>query len=204
MVLMTPAAPLTTPLLKGAIGMASSNLNRVCEHCGNAYVPKSSSRQRRFRFCSRQCAGAHTRTHGRHRTPEHRVWANAKYRCDNPRSRQWANYGGRGIRMCERWRESFEAFLLDVGPRPSGGHSLDRIDNSGNYEPGNVRWATATEQRNNTRCNRPMTLGGVTRNLAEWAKAVGIKRSTLDMRVRSGWRDEAALSIPVEKRTKRS
>lgn len=85
-------------------------------------------------------------THGRNKTPEHRSWSGMIQRCTNPNMDSWPDYGGRGIAVCERWRNSFEAFLADVGERPSPAHSLDRIDPNGNYEPGNCRWATRAQQ----------------------------------------------------------
>jgi hypothetical protein len=91
--------------------------------------------------------------------PEYRIWHNIKQRCLNPRNPGWPNYGGRGIRICERWL-CFDNFLQDVGPRPAQQPgrallSLDRINNDGHYEPGNVRWATQKEQCNNRRKKRP-------------------------------------------------
>lgn len=83
--------------------------------------------------------------------PLHDTWHSMKKRCYTPGHGSYAYYGGRGITVCERWRESFSAFLEDVGPRPTPNHSLDRIDNNGNYEPSNVRWATASEQMANRR-----------------------------------------------------
>lgn len=88
---------------------------------------------------------------GRTSTPEYRTWNGAKMRCVSQSNNQWPNYGGRGIKMCERWVDSFDNFLADMGPRPSTTHTLDRLDVNGHYEPGNCRWATPTEQNRNTR-----------------------------------------------------
>lgn len=89
--------------------------------------------------------------HGMHRSAEYGIWAGMKYRCNNPKSRIYNYYGGRGITVCDRWLHSFEAFYADMGPRPSPKHSIDRIDNDGNYEPGNCRWATQAQQAANQR-----------------------------------------------------
>lgn len=88
---------------------------------------------------------------GNNVSPEYRCWAAMKSRCSNPKQISFPNYGGRGIAVCERWQQSFEAFLADMGRKPTPKHSIDRIDNDGNYEPGNCRWATAKEQRSNQR-----------------------------------------------------
>lgn len=100
------------------------------------------------------------------RSREYESWIGAKQRCFNPHNKGWENYGGRGITMCARWRDSFEAFLSDVGPCPGPGYSLDRINNDGDYEPANVRWATAQQQIANQRrcptCGGPWA-GGVSR-----------------------------------------
>lgn len=92
--------------------------------------------------------------HGLCYTPEYRAWAEAIRRCENPRNPGFANYGGRGIKMAPEWRHDFAAFFAHIGPRPGSLYTLDRIDNGGNYEPGNVRWATYKVQANNTRRNK--------------------------------------------------
>jgi hypothetical protein len=92
--------------------------------------------------------------HGMHKSPEFKAWWCARQRCEKPKVKCWPSYGGRGIRMCQEWTNSFLAFYLWVGPRPSPEHSIDRIDNDGNYEPGNVRWATKLQQSLNRRACR--------------------------------------------------
>jgi hypothetical protein len=93
----------------------------------------------------------HLTTHGRSRTPEHVAWKGMKRRCHSPNNHRWEHYGGRGIEVCDRWRDSFENFFADMGPRHSPRHSIDRIDNDGDYEPGNCRWATQSQQMKNRR-----------------------------------------------------
>lgn len=90
-------------------------------------------------------------THGATHTSEYKAWESAKARCFQPNHHGFKNYGGRGITMCEEWRNDFPAFLAHVGPRPHPTYSIDRINNNGNYEPGNVRWATKTQQIHNRR-----------------------------------------------------
>lgn len=118
-------------------------------------------------------------------TPEYRVWAGMKQRCTNPNKKDWADYGGRGISVCPEWFNDFGRFLADVGFRPSSNHSLERKDNNGNYEPGNVKWATAQEQARNRRSPLVMVSHeGETMCVADWAKRLGVSPFTLYSRVK--------------------
>lgn len=128
----------------------------------------------------------HGYTRGRRSTPEYRTWSHMKERCVNPRENRYEDYGGRGIAVCDRWLHSFQYFLADMGPRPSPKHSIDRIDNDGNYEPGNCRWATKAEQAVNARSNVNITASGKTLCAAEWGRRIGIDKGTLYRRVRTG------------------
>jgi hypothetical protein len=94
------------------------------------------------------------KTHGDSGSPEHQTWQRMKRRCDNEKGNRWEHYGGRGIKVCDRWLHSYENFLNDMGRKPSPKHSIDRIDVNGNYEPSNCRWSTPKEQSNNTRRNK--------------------------------------------------
>jgi hypothetical protein len=128
------------------------------------------------------------------RPPVYTSWRNMIQRCTNPRDLQFRNYGGRGIRVCEAWRLDFVAFLRDMGARPPG-TSLDRIDNEGNYEPGNCRWATRQEQQANKRNTRRLTFQGQTLPVAAWARRFGIPSDTLAWRLgRGGWSAARALA----------
>ena len=112
--------------------------------------------------------------------------AGMKQRCYNPKCSQFKNYGGRGIKVCDRWLESVQNFIDDMGLKPEG-LSIDRIDNNGNYEPSNCRWATPKQQRNNQRTCRPLTFKGITKPLRDWAHEYGIHEMTLHHRIIKGW-----------------
>ena len=129
-------------------------------------------------------------------TPEYRTWEAMITRCHNPEVNSYANYGGRGIVVCPQWRESFEQFVLDMGARPAG-CSIERIDNNGPYTPENCRWATRTEQANNRRNTRWITVNGETRTLSEWARITGLAWHTIYNRLVSGWSEDAAINTPI-------
>lgn len=126
-------------------------------------------------------------THGLRYTPEYKTWSSMKERCLNSQHPSYKNYGGRGIKICDRWLNNAEAFYKDMGKRPEG-MSLDRIDNEGNYEPSNCRWATQKEQRNNTRQNRYITWDNKTRTISQWSDETGISQAAITIRLnRLSW-----------------
>jgi predicted DNA-binding protein (UPF0251 family) len=138
--------------------------------------------------------------HGMHKSPEYAIWASMKDRCENFNNQSYTEYGGRGITVCQRWSESFIAFIGDVGKRPNKNLSLDRIDNEGNYEPNNCRWATSKTQMQNTRRNRFVPTDGKSLVLAETARKVGIHKGTLRSRLENErLSTEEALNLPVRK-----
>ncbi len=141
----------------------------------------------------------HGRTRGYSEPPEYRVWCTMRERCSNPKNHKYISYGARGIAVCDRWLD-FGNFIADMGLRPSPCHSIDRINNDGNYEPGNCRWATPKEQANNRRPRKnttqfiPVTISGVTCTVIEWSKINGISISTATRRIESGWSPNIAVT----------
>lgn len=167
--------------------------------------------------CARLAGLELRRTHGEAAhgvvTPEYKAWHNIKQRCENPRERSFRNYGARGVYICDGWRERFDAFLADVGRRPTDGHSIDRVDNDGSYTCGrcadcvakgaamNCKWSTLSEQNCNRRGNRKVTARGETLTIAEWSRKTGIPHETITARLRRGATgEEALMSRPPDKR----
>jgi len=143
---------------------------------------------------AREVVVARNSTHGlsRLRPTEYRSWKDMRARCGNPRNDDYADYGGRGIRVCAAW-DDFAAFYADMGGRPTGA-TIDRIDVNGNYEPGNCRWANATEQANNKRSNHIIQFQGQSRTLAQWCAIFGIEPSKVRYRLKQGWPIDQAFS----------
>lgn len=137
--------------------------------------------------------------HGKYKSPEYAAWHGMQSRCYNDGSSS-PRYKYRGIKVCDRWLESFDNFYADMGDKPSSKHSLDRIDNDGNYTPENCRWATASQQLDNTCRTIRMTLSGETKILTEWADVLNLNPKTLRTRKLRGWSDEQILTTPVRKR----
>jgi hypothetical protein len=119
-------------------------------------------------------------------------------RCHNPKHPKFHHYGGRGIHVADEWRGpgGFEKFLAHIGPKPTPRHEVDRIKNDRGYEPGNVRWATRSDQMRNTRRTVMITARGKTQDLAAWAAELGIPKRTLEWRRAAGWTDEQIVSTP--------
>ena len=130
------------------------------------------------------------------RSPEYTAWANMIRRCEDINGKDYHHYGGRGIRVCRDWRRSFEVFLSEVGRRPSDTHKLERMDNDGNYEPGNVRWATQKEQTNNRRGNRLIEYDGRRMTATQWSEETGLSSGTIIARLDSGWAAKRILNTP--------
>lgn len=138
------------------------------------------------------------------RTKEYALWGSMIQRCCNPKHKKFHNYGGRGISVCQAWRESYPAFLAYMGRRPSPHHSLDRIDNEGDYEPRNVCWATNTEQCNNMRKNFFIEYEGISLTPSGWSRIVGLPRGLIRCRILRGWAIKDALTQEPTKLTKRN
>ncbi len=131
--------------------------------------------------------------------PLYATWKGMLQRCLCTTNSGYHNYGGRGITVCDEWRNSFWRFVSDVGERPSKDYSLDRFpDKNGNYEPNNVRWATDSEQNCNRRDNHPLTALGKTQTMEEWSRETGIPKSTMFNRIRRGWPDNDVVAKPVQ------
>ena len=130
------------------------------------------------------------------RLREYWIWHYMKTRCHNPNASGYYKYGARGIKVCDRWRDSFEAFYQDMGPRPSSQHEIDRIDNKGNYEPGNCQWATKRQNYLNKDRTRWLTFQGKTQCLKDWSAELGLPYSTLQNRLNAGLTVEQAFTNP--------
>lgn len=169
--------------------------------CGNE-KPVKASHLKAARIVSCGCLRSETLSarrlkHGRSETSEYATWLQMRARCHRPTADVYKYYGGRGIRVCDRWRRSFEAFLADMGPRPTTRHRIERLDNDGHYEPGNCKWATQTEQGRNKRNNHKLTYQGLTLTVSQWSERTGLSRNAIESRVdRFGWTAERALTTP--------
>lgn len=139
-------------------------------------------------------------THGMTNSREWETWHRMKRRCSDPNISSYPRYGGRGIRVCQRWLEAFQNFYDDMGKRPSGLYSIERLDSDGHYEPGNCVWATIAEQNCNKSNNVYIEANGETQTCAEWARRLGTNQTTIYSRLRMGWSHERSVTQPVRRK----
>lgn len=137
-------------------------------------------------------------SHGMSRTKEYQVWCSMNERCRNPNNRHYRDYGGRGIVVCEEWKEDFVVFHDYMGDLPFKGATVDRINNELGYFPGNVKWSTQTEQARNRRNNTMLTYNGKTQSMSAWAEEAGMGHSTIQTRMKLGWPIDKVLTEPVD------
>jgi hypothetical protein len=185
---------------ENVIRSASGGIRWNCQcECGNITTVASNNLMKNHtRSCG--CLNAEVRiTHGMSDSAEYLVWYSMIKRCTNADDQAYHNYGGRGITVCDRWLNNFEAFYEDMGARPSPDHTLDRKENDGNYEKNNCRWATHIEQNNNKRNNVFYEYGQEQLTLSEISRRTGISYTTLYKRInRDGLSISQAITKPIE------
>ena len=162
--------------------------------CGGTKITEAG----RLRAGTVQSCGCLRSVGGLSNTPIYYVWRAMLKRCSNPKHQAWKFYGARGIKVCARW-QSFDNFRADMGEPPTG-KSLDRIDNNGDYNSSNCRWATRQEQMRNMRGNRFLTFKGKTQTIAAWADEMGMNQKTLRARLLYGWGVDKSISNPLNKK----
>lgn len=175
----------------------------VCQcECGDPEYNPISAPTQSLRSGNTKSCGCLSRKHLMSKHPLHLRWCNMIRRCHDPNNPVYNRYGGRGITVCDRWRENFANFYADMGEPPTEKHSLDRINNDLGYSPENCRWATPREQNRNTRANRFLTWNEETKTLADWGEdprlvALGIDAFLIENRLRLGWNNvETILTTP--------
>lgn len=185
-------------------GKKYTDVGYICKcDCGKEkIVRKSDLTSGKVLSCGCYASDVFRKTHTKHGmaySRVYRIWFGIKKRCFYKNEDNYYLYGGRGITMCDKWKNSFEAFYADVGEPPGNEYSIDRINPNGNYEPGNCRWATQKQQAQNTRRNYLVFYNGKERSIAEVSDIVGISRGTLYQRIKGyGWSVERATTTPIQ------
>jgi hypothetical protein len=172
----------------------------ICS-CGNKEMVEIQGKH--LRSGTTESCGCIVKKHGMRDSIEYSTWRSMRKRCLDLNNKQYDRYGGRGIKICDRWNK-FENFYADMGDRPSKLHSIDRIDNDGDYTPENCKWSTDVEQNTNRGdFNKPLTYNGITMTQSQWAKKMGCRDNVLNNRLKAGWSVEKTLSTPVKQYAKR-
>lgn len=186
---------LTVVKYHGKVGVSKAVAWQCICDCGKALIVTSGSlKSGKQKSCG--CLRKEFKVvHGGYKLAAFRIWAAMKQRCTNPKANRYADYGGRGIKVCDRWQE-FENFLADMGEKPEG-MSIDRIDVNGDYGPSNCRWASMKTQGSNRRNNHILTAFGQSKSLAAFADEYKLEYNTLVRRLKKGWEVEKALLEPV-------
>jgi hypothetical protein len=181
----------------GIRGKGNSRFWRCLCDCGNySEVCSSNLKSGHTKSCGCKKGG---KTHGDILSPEYKSWSGMRNRCLNKNSERYRFYGARGIKICSRWNR-YENFLEDMGRKPSSNCSIDRINNNGDYEPNNCRWATPKTQARNTRQTRILKFNGERKSLPEWAEEYGLNPPTLWNRLNLGWTISESLLEPIRGR----
>ncbi len=179
-----------------ATGVVRRFWDCVCD-CGAELVVLGDNLSGNTQSCGclqREQTSAAKTTHNGCGTPEYSTWCNIRNRCSNKNMPAYKDYGARGITVCARWCESFENFLADMGKRPEGDYSIERVDVNGNYEKSNCIWLLRCEQGKNTRRTHKITHEGRTMGLSDWSKETGISSQTIARRLRDGWSPSDAIT----------
>lgn len=184
----------------GPVVVSSGESKSLCScECGKETVARNDKLLGgRKQSCG--CLQGTRHIHGMSSHPCYQMWEQMRQRCCNPNAINYHIYGGKGIRVCDRW-EDFTLFMEDMGPRPDG-YTIERNDSDGNYEPSNCRWATRTEQNNNTSRNRFVTIDGKTQTVSQWARESGIHKNTIFRRLNHGITGSTLLCAELVKSAK--
>lgn len=176
---------------KMMLGNRDKFWNAICD-CGTEVVTRGAGYVQSCGCYNVICRQTHKQTG----TPTHVSWLRMRNRCNNPSASDYHRYGGRMVKVCDRWGV-FENFREDMGDRPSLKHSIDRIDNDGDYEPSNCRWATMSEQARNRRSTSYLVIDGICKCLPDWAGQYDIDLERVRSRLKAGWSSQKALATPV-------
>lgn len=184
----------------------TKNARWLCQcDCGAMHEANSSALIRGLtkscKCLARELTSSRASIHNKSRTVEWSTWQNMKNRCYNEKDASYIHYGGRGIRVCDSWINSFINFFSVMGERPSPEHSIDRIDVNGDYTPENCRWATKSEQAKNKRPVTAIEILGVVKTLNDWSKLSGVNKQTISKRMQSGVTGEALIAPPASNKS---